>query len=180
MVDNIAHESNTANECTSMHVPEIPKVRNEVNPSQEDHDVKPSEQLEKPLSLKELNMEANSTGRLLNWTADAIDELYQMEVRKLKVLGGDGERGYLPNDALLELPESLGKNGSINAIRVFQNALSEEVMLGQESGSMQRPTFVHPDIVKQFLSNLLSSLTLETSSFRLRYQNMLYRNTRTK
>ncbi|TQD69470.1 hypothetical protein C1H46_044996 [Malus baccata] len=54
MVDNIAHESNTANECTSMHVPEIPKVRNEVNPSQEDHDVKPSEQLEKPLSLKEL------------------------------------------------------------------------------------------------------------------------------
>ncbi|KAM0968507.1 hypothetical protein ACFX13_017147 [Malus domestica] len=56
-----------------MHVPEIPRVRNEVNPSQEDHDVKPSEQLEKPLSLKELNMEANSTGRLLNWTADAID-----------------------------------------------------------------------------------------------------------
>ncbi|KAB2619330.1 poly(A) polymerase type 3-like [Pyrus ussuriensis x Pyrus communis] len=73
MVDNIAHESNTANECTSMCVPEIPKVRNEVNPSQEDHEVKPSEQLEKSLSLKELNMEADSTGRLLNWTADAND-----------------------------------------------------------------------------------------------------------
>ncbi|RXH72702.1 hypothetical protein DVH24_012386 [Malus domestica] len=110
MVDNIAHESNTANECTSMHVPEIPRVRNEVNPSQEDHDVKPSEQLEKPLSLKEL-------------------ELYQMEVRKLKLLGGDGERGYFPDDALLVLPESLGKNGSINANRVFQNDLSEEVMV---------------------------------------------------
>ncbi|XP_050126809.1 uncharacterized protein LOC126603858 isoform X2 [Malus sylvestris] len=52
-----------------------------------------------------------------------------MEVRKLKVLGGDGERGYLPDDALLVLPESLGKNGSINANRVFQNALSEEVMV---------------------------------------------------
>ncbi|KAM1507439.1 hypothetical protein ACFX10_016885 [Malus domestica] len=51
-----------------------------------------------------------------------------MEVRKLKLLGGDGERGYLPDDALLVLPESLGKNGSINANRVFQNDLSEEVM----------------------------------------------------
>ncbi|KAM2446621.1 hypothetical protein PS1_017064 [Malus domestica] len=52
-----------------------------------------------------------------------------MEVRKLKLLGGDGERGYLPDDALLVLPESLGKNGSINANRVFQNDLSEEVMV---------------------------------------------------
>ncbi|KAB2619329.1 poly(A) polymerase type 3-like [Pyrus ussuriensis x Pyrus communis] len=80
-----------------------------------------------------------------------------MEVRKLKVLGGDGERGYLPDGALLELAESLGKNGSINTNRVFQNALSEEVMptvatrdtvnledvARQESGSMLRPTVVN-------------------------------------
>ncbi|CAN6721637.1 unnamed protein product [Malus baccata var. baccata] len=28
-VDNVVHESNTTNECTSLHVPEFPKVRNE-------------------------------------------------------------------------------------------------------------------------------------------------------
>ncbi|KAM1134129.1 hypothetical protein ACFX19_043996 [Malus domestica] len=182
MVDNVVHESNTISECTSMHVPEFPKVRNEVKPSQEDYEVKPSEQLEKPLPWKELTLEADSTGRLLNWTADAIDvdqELVKPCSRKTGVENAEygsektessgedgGRRGYLQDDSLLELPELLGKRCFINANRVFQNALSEEVKEpeksfysrscivepavaigstvnfedGARSGSMQRPT----------------------------------------
>ncbi|KAH0989869.1 hypothetical protein GBA52_001352 [Prunus armeniaca] len=54
VVEDVMHESITRNECTSMLVSEFPRVRNEVKPSQEGCAVKPSEQLEKPLSWNEL------------------------------------------------------------------------------------------------------------------------------
>ncbi|XP_034208110.1 nuclear poly(A) polymerase 4 isoform X2 [Prunus dulcis] len=54
VVEDVMHESITRNECTSMLVSEFPRIRNEVKPSQEGCAVKPSEQLEKPLSWNEL------------------------------------------------------------------------------------------------------------------------------